>query len=176
LIPASNSVKGILKLIKDTINKSEIIQKITPIIEKVVEDSELSLVEINFCQESGNWRLKIFIYNPKKAITLEDCEIVTKKIAPLLDEIIPVHYRLEVSSPGTERKLKAEKEYEIFKGKRVKIKLKKTPEKEALIISAKITDYTEDDGLILELPEKNEVLKIKKQEITYVKLESEYKI
>ena len=161
---------------KDNINKSKIIEKIMPIIENAVEDSEFSLVELNFVKESGNWYLKIFIYNPQKPITLEDCEIVTKKIAPYLDEIISVPYRLEVSSPGTERKLKSKKEYEIFKGKKVKIKLKKTAEKESQIILAKIRNYTEEEGLILELPEKKEFLKIKKREITYVKLEPEYKI
>lgn len=158
---------------KESLNKSEILAKILPIIEKIAEDNNLFVVETSFMQEAGKWTVKIFIYNKEKPITHEDCENTTKQVSSQLDTIITVPYRLEVSSPGTERKLKTEKEYKIFRGERVKIKLKKSTEKEVKNFYAKIKDYKEEEGLILEKLDKEEI-KIKKEEISSIKLEPEY--
>ncbi len=137
------------------VNKAAINELIKPVIEKTVDESWLILVEANFTKEAGKWVLKIFIYNPKKPITHEDCERITRKLPDVLDELIPVPYNLEVSSPGLDRKLKSEKEYEIFKGKKAKVKMKNGD-----VFITEITD---------ELKEK-----YKSNEIKYTKLEPEY--
>jgi len=162
-------------LIKENINKTQILKKISPVIEKIIEECGLIPVEVDLVQESNIWSLRIYIYNPQKPITHENCETVTKKIDKYLDEMISEPYRLEVGSPGTERKFKSGKEYEIFKGQRVKIKLKKNEEKESKIFLAKILNYAEQEGLIVELPDSGDVLTLKKEEISSVKLEPEYK-
>ena len=41
-----------------------------------------------------------------------------------MDELIPFKYYLEVSSPGLERRLKSTKEYLIFKGHNIVVKVK----------------------------------------------------
>lgn len=161
------------KLTQESINKHEILQKITPVLEKAVQDSGLVLVEANFIKEAGDWTLKLFIYNTQKPVTLEECETFTKKIGIFLEELIPVPFRLEVSSPGTERKLKTEKEYLIFKGERAKIKLKKSAEREQKTFQAIIKGYDPINGLTLKLPEGEEI-RIKKEDISSVKLEPEY--
>ena len=148
--------------------------KLMPEVEKAAEERGLIVLETNFVKEAGKWTIKIFIYNTEGPVTHEDCEKITKEIDKYAEEIIPTAYRLEVSSPGTERKLKSEKEYKIFRGERVKIKLKKFAEKEVKTFYAKIGDYTEDGGLKVET-EDGEALKIKKEEISYIKLEPEYK-
>ena len=48
----------------------------------------------------------------------------SKILNDFLDELIPVKYYLEVSSPGLERKFKSDKEFIIFKGRRISIKCK----------------------------------------------------
>ncbi len=158
---------------KENVNKTEILKLIKPVSEKAAQESGLLEVETVFLKEASKWTVKIYIYNPRSSVTHEDCEKITQKLAPCLDEIIPVPYCLEVSSPGTERKLKSKKEYEIFKGERVKVKLKKTTEKDIKVFPAKIRDYKEDEGLILEMPDGTE-LKIKNEDISSVKLEPEY--
>lgn len=137
------------------VNKIEINKKIMPVIERAVEDKGLMLVEADFLKESGHWLLRIFIYNPNAPVTHDDCTVITRMLADHLDELIPVAYSLEVSSPGLERKLKSEKEYEIFKGKKAKVKLKTGD-----IIRTEINDE------IIE--------KYKNKEISYTKLEPEY--
>lgn len=158
----------------DRVNKGEILKTVTPVVEKAVEEANLILLEINFVKESGKWHLRVFIYNDKGPVTHDDCENITKKIEPYIDEIIPVQFYLEISSPGTERKLKTEKEYKIFKGKRVKIKLKKHVENDTKTFTGKIIDYTEDKELIIEPADKLNIIKVKKEDISSVKLEPEY--
>src|SRR5437763_8780927 len=57
-------------------------------------------------------------------ITIEDCERVSRVAGPLLDhaKLIDGPYDLEVSSPGAERPLRTQHEYERFNGKRVNVR------------------------------------------------------
>ncbi len=50
---------------KDNLNKAEIINKTTPIIEKAAEEFQLELLEIDLVKEFNKWHLQVFIYNPK---------------------------------------------------------------------------------------------------------------
>ena len=73
---------------------------------------------------------------------------VTRSLSDFLDELIPVKYYLEVSSPGLERKFKSDKEFVIFKGRRVSIKLKEALEGETeKIFKGEILDYNDTEGL-----------------------------
>ena len=109
---------------KQDLNRHEILEKITPLIENTAMRFDLIPIEIDFAKENHRWFLRIFLYSHKRPITLDDCENVTRSLNDFLDEIIPVKYYLEVSSPGLERKFKSDKEFEIFKNKRISIKLK----------------------------------------------------
>ena len=65
----------------------------------------------------------MFIDHPE-GIGLDDCEKVSKSLSAALDEKdpIPHNYVLEVSSPGLDRPLKSEKDFERFKGHWIKVK------------------------------------------------------
>ncbi|MCK7486003.1 MAG: ribosome maturation factor RimP [Bacillus subtilis] len=157
---------------QENINKNEIIAKVSPVIEKIAHELGLVLLEVNFVKEAGNWHLRIFIYSQEHQITHEDfCEKFTKTLGDKIDALIPGHYYLEVSSPGIERKLKSDKEYNIFKGKQAEIKLKQ-PQDDLKVFMAKLVDYNEETGLIVELTENNKTMTIKKENISYVKLKS----
>lgn len=106
------------------VNKHEVNSQIMPLIEKIVKDHDLILVEADFVKDGGRWRLRIYIYHPQRPITHEDCENISRTVGDYLEELVPTAYSLEVSSPGLDRKLKSEKEYYIFKGKKAKVKLK----------------------------------------------------
>ena len=71
----------------------------------------------------GGRTLRISI-DHNEPITIEDCERVSRVAGPLLDHsnLIEGPYELEVSSPGAERPLRSQKEYERFNGKRVNIR------------------------------------------------------
>ena len=159
---------------KDNINKTEIIKKVTPVIEKAVEESGLLLLEVDFVEEFGTWHLQVFIYNPKGSITHEDCGKITTVLDEQLDLLIPIPFYLEVSSPGIERKLKSPKEYEIFKGNRVKIKLKQPVNDNIKTYIGTIVEYSKETGLKIKLEENNKIIEIDENNISQIKLEPKY--
>jgi ribosome maturation factor RimP len=70
----------------------------------------------------------------QEPITIEDCERVSRVAGPLLDHanLIDGPYDLEVSSPGAERPLRTNAEYERFNGKRVNVRYR-SGEAEAVV-------------------------------------------
>ncbi len=133
---------------KPEINRHDIIEKITPLIENTAMRFGYIPIEIEFVKENHRWFLRIFLYSKEKDVTLDDCEKVTRSLSDFLDELIPVKYYLEVSSPGLERKFKSDKEFVIFKGRRISIKLKEALEGETeKIFKGEILDFSENEGL-----------------------------
>ena len=156
---------------KQEINRHEILDKITPVIENTAVRYNLIPIEIEFVKENHRWFLRIFLYSYDHDITLEDCENVTRSLNDFLDELIPVKYYLEVSSPGLERKFKSDKEFVIFKGRRVSIKLKTPLEGETeRIFKGEIVDWDDNEGLTFLRFDDGEELQIPKSNIQSAKL------
>lgn len=133
---------------KQDINRFEILEKVTPLIENTAMRFNLIPIEIEFVKENHRWFLRIFLYSYDHDITLQDCENVTRSLNDFLDELIPVKYALEVSSPGLERKFKSDKEFLIFKGRRISVKLKQPLEGESeKIFKGEIIDWDDNEGL-----------------------------
>ncbi|NKE05236.1 ribosome maturation factor RimP [Mesobacillus selenatarsenatis] len=101
--------------------------KITEVVEELVtpilNENELELVDIEYVKEGKNWFLRVYI-DKDSGIDIEECGIVSERLSEKLDAIdpIPHNYFLEVSSPGAERPLKKEKDYQKAIGKNVFIK------------------------------------------------------
>jgi ribosome maturation factor RimP len=76
------------------------------------------LIDLEFVGKS----LRLTIDKPG-GVTLGDCVSVTRRVGLLLDAEDPIEskYRLEVSSPGLNRKLKTAREFEHFSGRRAKV-------------------------------------------------------
>lgn len=54
----------------------------------VIEEMGYELVEVSYEKENGGMSL-IFTIDKDGGVTVDDCEIVNKKIDPILDEINP---------------------------------------------------------------------------------------
>lgn len=156
---------------KEQINRHEILEKITPLIENTAMRYNLIPIEIDFEKENHRWFLRIFLFAHDRGVTLDDCEKVTRSLNDFLDELIPCKYYLEVSSPGLERKLKSDKEYLLFKGKDIVLKLKSAfDESGDKSFKAKILDFSEGQGLkVLRLDDAKEIL-IPREKIHSAKL------
>jgi ribosome maturation factor RimP len=151
--------------LKQDINRYEVLEKITPLVENTAMRFGYVPIEIEFIKENHRWFLRIYLYSRDKDVTLDDCEKVTRSLEGFLDELIPVKYFLEVSSPGLERKFKSDKEFLIFKGRRISLKLKNPLEGETeKIFKGEILDWDEnegltffrfDDGIELQIPKSN---------------------
>ena len=91
--------------------------------EPLCESEGLELVHVEFQRESGGRILRLYIDKPD-GIRLDDCINVSRQMNDLLDVNIENlgPYSLEVTSPGPERPLSKQKDFDKFKGNRVKIK------------------------------------------------------
>lgn len=89
----------------------------------ILKDYELELVDVEFVKEGKNWFLRVYIDSPN-GVDIEDCGKVSERLSEQLDANDPIEfpYFLEVSSPGVERPLKKEKDFERAIGKQVHVK------------------------------------------------------
>ena len=102
-----------------------IVERIIEIAGRVASSEGLELVEVEWKGSSHNGILRIFIDKPH-GVTVADCESLSHQVATILDveDVIPGHYTLEVSSPGLDRKLLKPSDYERFAGQKAKVKLR----------------------------------------------------
>jgi ribosome maturation factor RimP len=105
--------------------REEMISKIEAIAEQVAAPNHIEIVEIELKGSGRSHLLRVYIDRPE-GVTHTDCEIVSRGMSAILDveDPIPGHYELEVSSPGLERNLGKWKDWERFTGKKVKVVLK----------------------------------------------------
>ena len=84
---------------------------------------ELADLEVKLGGRSGV--VRVFIDKPD-GIGLDDCEKVSLAVSALLDveDPVPGHYDLEVSSPGVNRKLTKPGHFERFAGEEVKVEMR----------------------------------------------------
>jgi ribosome maturation factor RimP len=84
---------------------------------------ELADLELRIGGKSGV--VRIFIDRPE-GVGLEDCEVVSRQVSALLDveDPVPGHYVLEVSSPGLDRKLTKPAHFRRFVGEEVKVQMR----------------------------------------------------
>ena len=76
--------------------------------------------------ESGLVRIFIDIVDNTRDVSVKDCELLTRQLLYQLPVENLAFERLEVSSPGIDRKLTKESHFERFMGSRVQISLKES--------------------------------------------------
>ncbi len=110
------------------IQEKLIVEKVRELVEPIIKNMGYRLFDIEFKSEKG-WVLRI-ILDKDGGITIGDCEEVSKKISALLDveDIIPVSYFLEVSSPGLTRELTKPSHFEFFQGRYIRVILRESVE------------------------------------------------
>ena len=107
-------------------SKIKIEQLVEKMLHPILEQLKFELVDVEYKKEAGNWYLRIYIDKPG-GITIDDCQIVSERVGELLDkeDPIPHSYFLEVSSPGLDRILKKDSDFERYKGSKVDVSLYK---------------------------------------------------
>lgn len=94
------------------------------LIRQVVEAEGLELVHVEYQPKGSAPVLRVYIDKPG-GVNLSDCQGISRQLSVLLDveDIIPTHYVLEVSSPGIERPLFKEADYKRFAGREVRLEV-----------------------------------------------------
>ncbi len=103
---------------------SNIINEIEKLVTPIVEELNLELVDTEFVKEGRSWFLRIYVDKPQGGIDIEHCALVSERISEVLDAKDPIeqNYFLEVSSPGAERPLKKESDFERAIGQYIHVK------------------------------------------------------
>jgi len=96
--------------------------KLTALLRPLVEELGYEFVGLEHGSNPKNPALVVYIDRPE-GIAIEDCERVSREAAALLDveDPIPGHYSLEVSSPGLDRPLFTADHYRRFIGEEARV-------------------------------------------------------
>lgn len=102
--------------------RTEIEDRVADMVDPLLSGTDIELVDVEYVQER-DWYLRVFIDKPD-GVGIDDCELVSRQLEPLLDEadFLKQAYYLEVSSPGLDRVLRRERDFERYAGRMVDMK------------------------------------------------------
>ncbi len=100
--------------------KAELTAVVAPKCQRVADRMGFELVEVALDREPTGKYLRIYIDKPE-GITLDDCEVYHKAVQPLVENYD--YDFMEVSSPGIDRPLKTDRDFERNLGAEVEVRL-----------------------------------------------------
>ncbi len=105
------------------IRKHPVVRRIEAEVEQTVNDFGYELVQIKYGGEGGG-RTLTFLIDRKEGITADDCSAMSRRLSMLIDTLnpIPGSYTLIVSSPGLDRPLTRDGDFERFVGQQAAIR------------------------------------------------------
>ena len=126
--------------------------KISKMLAPYLEDKDLELYKVEYRKEGKDWILRVILDKPADSdneyVSIDECEDVTRRLNDILDkeDFIDRSYKLEVSSPGLDRELIKESDYERFKGRIVEVrtyeKINGSKEHEGVLLG-------KEDGIVM---------------------------
>jgi ribosome maturation factor RimP len=114
-------------------------------IAKIVQANGAKLYDTEVVSEFDETIFRVYV-TKESGINLDDCANISNDLSPFLDVHPPVGgaYRLEVSSPGLERKLSKPEHFANAIGERVKLKVPGQDRLKGILKSAN------DDSIVIE--------------------------
>lgn len=135
--------------------KSELTAVVEPKCQRLADELGYELVDVALDKEDSGKYLRLYIDKPE-GITLDDCEKYHRAIQPQLESYD--YDFLEVSSPGIDRPLKKDKDFERALGMEVELRLFKA-----------IDGQKEFNGELIGYDKENVTLLIAGEEKTFVR-------
>ncbi|MGE5444687.1 MAG: ribosome maturation factor RimP [Ignavibacteriales bacterium] len=127
----------------------EVVESVREILNPLLLEDGFELVDLEYRREGRGRVLRIYI-DKEGGVTVDDCAKLSRELGTLLDvhDVIPGSYNLEVSSPGLTRALKRPRDFERFRGKRVKIKTK-TDIEDRRVFVGRLLDFADNVATVL---------------------------
>ena len=100
--------------------QSDLTRVVEPACRQLAEQQQVELVDVELAREGASRYLRIYIDKPD-GITLSDCETYHRAVMPLVERVD--YDFLEVCSPGIDRPLKKQKDYDAHVGDPVEVHL-----------------------------------------------------
>ncbi len=149
-------------------SKKPLREYVHELVEPVVIQLGYELVEVEYKNQGGPWKMTVFIYKPE-GVAFEDCELVSRTIDPILDEdefVCGKYDFLQVSSPGLDRPIKTLKDYRRYVDSNLEISLYFPLDGEKKLVG-KLVSVMEDS---IEIDIKTKVTKIEIKQIAKANL------
>lgn len=105
------------------ISKHPVVRRIESDLEKTLADFGHELVQVKFGGGAGGRTLTVLIDGPD-GVNARDCQEMSRRLSLLLDMLDPVPgpYTLVVSSPGLDRPITRDSDFERFRGERAAVR------------------------------------------------------
>jgi ribosome maturation factor RimP len=129
-----------------------------------VQSLGFEVYDIQIKDTGKNLIVRVFIDKKDRFIGINDCVFVSRNLEDQLEQMIDRSFILEVSSPGADRELRTDEDFERFKGMTVEI-LKKNGGRFIGKLMGKV-----GDEIFIMIKGKNKISSFKTDEIQKVKL------
>ncbi len=110
---------------------SDVVEQVRTLAARVAASYGLEIFDVSFRREGPGMVLRVRIDRPgpaasaEESVSVADCANVSRDLSAILDvdDVVPVAYTLEVSSPGLDRPLIRPDDYHRFAGRHAKVVL-----------------------------------------------------
>ena len=109
--------------------EASVVEQVRTVAARVAAGHGLEIFDVQFRREAPGMVLRVQIDRPgpaanaEESVSVDDCAKVSRDLSAILDveDVVPIAYTLEVSSPGLDRPLRQLDDYRRFAGRRAKI-------------------------------------------------------
>lgn len=119
------------------------------LIKNLTERLNVEILEINIFRNKNGGKIQIVLYSNNFSLGIDLMTDLHKMILLILEANLKYSFILELSTPGIDRKIKSNKEFQIFEGKKIKLML----------------DNEFEEGFILEAKSKSFIFKTDSKEL-----------
>ena len=154
-----------IMLCKGKTMKIKSVEEIQNALQPVANEMQIEIVEVEF-KQGREPALTVYI-DIEGGVDLNTCEAFHRAIDPILDELDPTFglpYTLNVSSPGLDRPLKTDRDFQKCMGKKVEVKLF-APMQGKKFFEMELVDY---DGNTVTLKDNKAELKLELSKIAKI--------
>ena len=149
-------------------NKSMPLKEARAIAEKIAVELGYELVDVELTKEPGGHFLRFYIDRPE-GVSLNELEAYHRRILPLVERVD--YDYMEVSSPGADRPLKTERDFERAEGETVELKTYRPVNGAKQFIGDLIG--LEGDEIVLQTGE-DQMMRFNRRDVAWVKMHLEF--
>jgi len=147
------------------------VEKLQNLADPLAKSMGLEVLKIEFSAERCDSVLRMYLDKAEGGVTVEDCEIFSRNLGPILDVEgdMPARYHLEVSSPGLNRPLASPKHFQAQIGKIVDLRTEE-PIEGRRQFKGELMRVVDDDAIVVQVDGKDYAIPlsgIKKAHLDY---------